>query len=143
VDTTPHVLLLNASPDESEMYGFWLAASGYRVTVARSAAFTRHLIETTAVDVLVIDALFARPFRRADFERRRDTQRTSLGVVVLSGYPCDATLPPHKGPHEVRVFKPCLPHELSDYVDGLLGVRTSGLFHVGKGNHVDHRTASS
>ena len=137
MDTAPHVVLLNASPDESEMYGFWLGACGYRVTVAQTQAFVRHVIRTETVDVLVIDAVFARPFRRAEFEPRSSDDRTSLAIVVLSGYLTDATLPVRQGVHEVRVFKPCLPHQLSDYIDGLLAGPTHVPIHMDEGKHVD------
>ena len=117
-----HVLLLNASPDESDMYAVWLASCGYRVSVARDLASARRVVRRDTVNVLVIDALFGASSRRAEFERRwtRLTNGEALGIVVLSGYLTDAYRPVRHGARKVCLFKPCLPQQLSRCIDRLL-----------------------
>lgn len=119
VRPSPHVLLLNASLDESEMYAFWLKACGYRVTVAQTIAAARHLARTETVDVLVIDALFGPGSARPEVVRRwsRLAHRDCLPIVVLSGYPSDAG---RASGRNTVVLKPCLPQQLSGCIEDLL-----------------------
>jgi DNA-binding response OmpR family regulator len=120
VGTPAHILLLTASPDESDMYAFWLQSCGYRVSVAKDRASARRLTRGQGVDVLVIDALFA-PAKRAEVARRwrRLAHQHSLSIVMLSGYlPGDDRYVPGAG--ELCLLKPCLPHQLSGWIEQLL-----------------------
>jgi DNA-binding response OmpR family regulator len=122
VATPSHVLLLNASSDESEMYAVWLAGCGYRVTVTRDLASARRVARRDPIDVLVIDALFGRQFRRGEFQRRwaRLAHRDALGIVVISGHLAEAHSPQQLAAHELCAAKPCLPQHLSGLIDNLL-----------------------
>ena len=122
VSTGAHVLLLNASHDESDMYALWLEWCGYRVTIAPDLAVARRIAREETVDVLVIDACFGASYRRDEFERRWTglTHRGELATVVLSGYGTDAPWLAPAGAHRACVLKPCPPQQLSRYIDELL-----------------------
>ena len=121
--TVAHVLLLNASLDESDMYAVWLKLNGYRVTVADDVASARHIVRGDAVDVLVIDALHATDFARTEFVRRwtKLAHRDRLPIVILSGYLTDAQSPTQNA-DEVCVFKPCPPQQLTSHIAELLAI---------------------
>lgn len=131
-----HVLLLNASIDESEMYALWLQLCGYRVTVARDLAAARQVARREAVDVLVVDAFYGASFHHDDFEVQwtRLTHTDSLALVVLSGYLGDGQPMAAHGLRKICVFKPCLPRQLSDAVEDLLSTAQVG--RASKGNYV-------
>lgn len=131
-----HVLLLNASPDESEMYALWLESCGYRITVAHDLLAARRIVRRDPVDVLVIDAQFGAC--RDEFEQQwtRSTDREALRIVVLSGYLTDADRPVQRGARTVCLFKPCLPQQLSGWISDLLAVPQPASFAGDQGKPV-------
>ena len=120
------------------MYAVWLESCGYRVTVAPDAASARRIARTENVQVLVIDALFGAAARRAEITRRwsRLAHRDRLPIVVLSGYFTDCGRPPDRD--RLVVFKPCLPQQLSGFIEGLLSPPwpSSAAASRDKGKHV-------
>ena len=115
-----HVVLLNATSDESDMYAWWLESSGYCVSVVRDGPGVWRLATTDLLDVLVIDAMFA--FSETGVQLPEPlkalSRRCGFGIITLSGYlpPC----PPEPPPREICILKPCLPPQLSERIDQLL-----------------------
>jgi DNA-binding response OmpR family regulator len=107
-----HVVLLNATADESEMYACWLELCRYRVSVVRELPDACDLAAHETVDVVVIDAIFA--FRGGDAhfqELRRLSTRCGFSILTLSGFA-------PRG--ENVILKPFLPAQLTEAIDKLL-----------------------
>ena len=114
----PHVLLLNATPDESDMYAWWLEKSGYCVSVVRDVAAVSRVAASSVLDVLVIDAMFAHPdtHTRLPEVLRTLSRRHGFSIITLSGYLPDSCAP-QAGVGETCILKPCLPPHLSASIE--------------------------
>ena len=114
-----HILFVNASPDEAGVYGFWFGSQGYRVSTASDAAAAARIVETDAVDAVVVDVRLSNGESGLALARGLTARPSRPSIVLLSGYlfPVEAV----EGLCcDVCLIKPCVPNVLSGVVGRLL-----------------------
>ena len=121
MDCARHVVLLNATRDESDMYAWWLESSGYDVSIVRDIPAVCRLADAGLLDVLVIDAMYSHNGTSVRLPELLTalSHRRGFRIITLSGYPNRECSSLHSG-DEICLGKPCLPPDLSERIEQML-----------------------
>jgi two-component system, cell cycle response regulator DivK len=121
-DTQPLILVVDDYPDAREMYADYLELCGYRVAQAGNGAEALEQVHALRPDVILMDmSLPIMDGWEATRRLKADERTRAIPVVALTGHP-----PESQGQSagcDAYVLKPCLPEELTEQVQRVLGQR--------------------
>lgn len=121
-DTQPLILVVDDYADAREMYADYLELCGYRVAQASNGAEALEQANALRPDVILMDmSLPVLDGWEATRRLKADERTRAIPVVALTGHPPEA-----QGQSvgcEAYVLKPCLPEELTEQVQRVLGKR--------------------
>lgn len=82
METTPHLLVVDDHRDIRELLAKYLARHDYRVSTAESAARARRILETAAIDLVVLDLMM--PGEDGLSLCRHLRENTDLPIIMLT-----------------------------------------------------------